>query len=84
MTDLTAKYRAVFGNVMGQEVLADILSMTHFGNTLNPDNPAQIAEHNVGIAILAKMGVFSKETKRDVVKALAAIIPHDAAKTANT
>lgn len=77
MTELTAKYRMVFGNAMGQEVLADILSMTHFGNTLNADNPQQIGEYNIGIAILAKMGVFSRGTKNQVIKALGAVTPNE-------
>jgi hypothetical protein len=77
MTELTAKYRTVFGGALGQEVLADILSMTHFGNTLNPENQAQIAEYNVGIAILAKMGIFSIGTKNQVVKALGAVTPNE-------
>jgi hypothetical protein len=80
MTELTAKYRMVFGNSMGQEVLADILSMTHFGGMLNADNPQQIGEYNVGMAIMAKMGVFSRETKRDVIKALSVISPKEEVK----
>lgn len=76
MTELMAKYRLVFQSAIGQDVLADILGLTHFGQTLNPDNPAMIAEYNVGMAILAKMGVFSKGTKGDVVKALMVISPH--------
>jgi hypothetical protein len=80
MTELTAKYRMVFGNAMGQEVLADILSMTHFGQTLNPENQAQIAEYNVGVAIMAKMGIFGRGTKLDVIKALGNISPKEAVK----
>jgi len=77
MTDLMAKYRLTFGTAHGREILSDILSMTHFGGTLNPDNKAQIAEYNVGIAILAKMGVFSRGTKESVVRALVSIIPEE-------
>ena len=80
MTELMAKYRLVFGNAMGQEVLADILTMTHFGCTLNSDNPQQIGEYNIGIGIMAKMGVFSRETKSEVVKILATVTPKEASK----
>jgi len=79
-----AKYRAAFGGPIGQEVLADILTMTHFGETLNPDNPVQVAEYNVGVSILAKMGVFSFDTKGDVIKALQSVAPNNAGKPANT
>ena len=75
--ELMAKYRLVFGNPIGQEVLSDILTMTHFGQTLNPDNPANVAEHNVGVAILANMGVFSRDTKMDVIRALSAVVPNN-------
>lgn len=78
MSDLSDKYRKVFGDPIGREVLADILTMTHFGETLNPDNPVKVSEYNVGIAILAKMGVFSAGTRPDVVNALAAISPKHA------
>ncbi len=77
MTELMAKYRMVFGNAVGREVLADILSMTHFGQTLNPENQAQVAEYNVGMAIMAKTGVFSKGTKLDVINALSGITPKE-------
>ena len=75
MKEITEKYRTIFGSPMGQEVLADILTMTHFGETLNGDNPHQIGQFNIGMAILAKMGVFSKETKMDVVRNLMATVP---------
>jgi len=77
MTELTAKYRMVFGNAMGQEVLADIMSMTHFGCTLNAENPQQIGEYNVGIAIMAKMGIFSFDTKGEVIKMLQTVTPKE-------
>ena len=40
-------------------MLGDILTTTHFGETLNPENPVQVAEYNVGLAIAFKAGVFS-------------------------
>lgn len=69
------KYRLVFNSPIGQEVLSDILTMTHFGCTLNSENPQSIGEHNVGVAILAKMGIFAQGTKLDVLKSLMAITP---------
>ena len=73
--DVEPKYRYTFGSPMGREVLADILAECHFGSTLNPDNPAQVAEHNIGVMILAKCGIFGPETRVDVINALCNIIP---------
>ena len=75
MTELMAKYRLVFGNAMGQEVLADILTMTHFGCTLKTE--IQMVEHNLGTVILARMGIFSEETKEEVIKALLVVTPKE-------
>jgi hypothetical protein len=75
---LKLKYKALFSSSMGRDVLADILTMTHFGCTLNPDNPVQVAEYNVGIAILSRMGVFCGASKEDVIKHLIKSIPNDA------
>jgi len=47
--------------------------MTHFGETLDPDNKVRVAEYNVGIAILARMGVFAHDTKTDVMNALMSV-----------
>lgn len=70
------KYRCVFaGSAVGREVLGDILTICHFGSTLDPDNPSQIGEHNVGVTVLAKMGVFSKGSLGEVIEALTNIIP---------
>lgn len=82
MTELTAKYRSLFLNsgTIGQDVLGDIMSMAHFGCTLNADNPQQIGEYNVGVAILAKLGVFSRENKTEVIKVLGTITPKEALK----
>ncbi len=70
------KYRLTFNqNPITKEVLGDILNICHFGCTLDPGNPAQIGEYNVGVTILAKMGVFSKGTLNEVIEALTNIIP---------
>ncbi len=74
---LRAKYRTIFlRNVWGQDVLADILNdMCHFGNTLDPDNKVQVAEYNVGVSILQRLGTFSEETREDVIRVLAGVVP---------
>ena len=78
MNELTAKYRAVFvDNPVGAEVLADILTMTHFGEMLDAGNSHRTGEYNVGIGILAKIGVFSGDTRADVIRALTRIVPKD-------
>lgn len=69
------KYRFVLGSPLGQDVLGDILLMCHFGVTLDPDNKVQVAEHGVGIAILAKMGVFGPNKLQQVVQALCSVAP---------
>ena len=72
---LQGKYRHIFINPLGIDVLSDILSMCHFGCTLDPENKVQISEYNVGVAILAKCGIFSDETFGQVVDALCSVIP---------
>ena len=69
------KYRTVFGKGFGPEVLGDILRSCHFGCTLDPDNLVVVAEHNVAITILAKMGVFSMGTQNAVINALLTVVP---------
>jgi len=74
--ELMDKYRAVFlQSPMGLEVLGDILHFCHFGCTLNPANIIQVSEHNVGMTIMAKCGIFSPGTLDDVIKSLASVMP---------
>lgn len=75
MNELAEKYQLIFNSPIGQEVLADILTMTHFGETLNGDNPHQIGQYNIGVTILARMGIFAQGTKLNVLRALLAITP---------
>jgi len=76
MNELTSKYRTVLlENQLGRDVLADILSMCHFGVTLDPDNTVQVSEHNVGTAILFRCGVFQVGTMDAVIRALAGVLP---------
>ena len=71
--ELTEKYHAVLCSGLGVDVLVDILAMCHFGATLDIENKHQIAEHNVGVAILAKCGIFGSESMLEVVRALCSI-----------
>ncbi len=75
MENKQEKYRKTFLEGFGKDVLADLLQLCHFGETLDPDNKAQIAEYNVGVSVLANLGVFSSNTLVAVVTALGNIIP---------
>lgn len=67
------KYRHTFlESPFGKEVLADLAWECHFGGVLNPENVVQVAEFNVFVLILNKLGVF--ESLGDVVNALGGII----------
>lgn len=68
------KYRNVLCSTpQAVEVLTDIMTMCHFGSTLDPANPVQVSEYNVGVAILAKCGVFSDDNRDEVFRALCGI-----------
>jgi hypothetical protein len=72
-----AKYRLLFRQGIGRDVLTDILSLCHFGSTLDPDNKVQIAEYNVGIAILGRCGMLGDAvTLGDVARALCNVTPN--------
>lgn len=73
--DLQEKYRHLFLSGIGVDVLTDLLSICHFGRTLDPDNPVQISEYNVGVTILARCGIFGPNTKKAVVRALCSVNP---------
>ena len=57
--DMQKRYRNTFGSEEGRIVLGDILTMTGFGETLPPDNPAKIAEYNVGLTIARMAGALN-------------------------
>ena len=67
---LKQKYQFLFMQGVGIEVLSDILAMCHFGSSLDFDDKHQIAEYNVGVAILAKCGIFGKDNMNEIVRAL--------------
>jgi hypothetical protein len=73
--EIQKKYKLVFLSVEGRQVLGDILFLCHFGRTLNPDNKTQIAEYNVGVSILGRIGILSEDSLNDVVNAICNITP---------
>jgi hypothetical protein len=54
--DMLQRYKNVFGSEEGRLVLGDILTLCHFGETLDPNDPVQAAEYNVGVTILRTAG----------------------------
>ncbi len=74
---LMDKYRAVLFSPLGMEVLGDILiNFCNFGCYLDPDNKMEIGEYNVGVGILSRLGVFSKEAPNyKVIMALSGVLP---------
>lgn len=56
--ELQQLYINVFASPEGRKVLGHILSEGHFFTTLDPDNPAQIAEHNFAKLLAYRAGIF--------------------------
>jgi hypothetical protein len=56
--EMMQRYKNVFGSEEGCRVLGDILTLCHFGETLDPSDPVQVAYYNVGITILRTAGVL--------------------------
>jgi hypothetical protein len=56
--DMQNRYRNVFGTGEGKIVLGDILTLGHFGETLNPSDPVAVAEYNAAIVIARMAGAF--------------------------
>ena len=73
--EFRAKYRTVFGNSIGQDVLADILLMTHFGCFLTTET--ERLEYNIGMALLSRMGILSPENRENVIRALMSVTPKE-------
>lgn len=74
MENRLEKYRLVFmGSEIGLEVLGDILGDCHFGESLATE--VEMNEHNVGVAILNKCGVFGENTLSQVLNAFTAVSP---------
>jgi len=74
-TDLGDKYRLVFDNPLGQEVLADILiNKLHFGCYLQ-EALGDIALNNAAIEILSTLGIVAKKNQLKIISSLMAINP---------
>jgi len=64
--DIRAKYHYLFSKGVGPEVLADILYNCNCLALLDPDNKEKIGEHNIGIMIMAKCGIFGADRMKDL------------------
>lgn len=73
---LAGEYKFIFGATdIGFKVLADILiNFCHFGCYLT--NPDEVAQHNIGVSILSRLGAFSKGNTEKVVKGLINSLPN--------
>lgn len=58
--DMQQRYKNVFASMEGRAVLGDILTLGHFGVTLNPDEPARVGERNIAITIARMAGAFDQ------------------------
>lgn len=58
--DMQQRYRNVFGTAEGSKVLGDILTLGHYGVTLDADNKAQISEYNFALVIAHKAGALEE------------------------
>ena len=56
--DMLARYRNVFGSAEGRIVLGDLLTLGHFGETLNPKDEVQVAEYNFALTIARMAGAL--------------------------
>jgi len=78
---LMEKYRAVLFSPLGIDVLSDILvNLCGFGGYINVEGGKDIKEevgaYNVGISILGRLGVCTKETPPSrVIMALSGVMP---------
>ncbi len=54
--EMMQRYKNVFGSGEGRLVLGDILTLWHFGDNLDPNDPVNVTEHNLGITILRMAG----------------------------
>ena len=73
--ELQGKYRHLFvSSEIGLDVLSDILvNFCHFGCFIY-DN-YDMAQHNVGVSILSRIGLFTPENRKNVMMAMVNAIP---------
>jgi hypothetical protein len=62
--EMQQRYKNVFATMEGQIVLGDILTLGHFGETLNPTDPIAVAEYNAAIVIARMAGAFDPVFKQ--------------------
>lgn len=58
MPELEQRFKNVFGSAEGRAVLGHILTLGHFGVTLDADNRDQVAEYNFAIVIATMAGAL--------------------------
>ena len=58
--EMQQRYKNVFGTAEGRIVLGDILTLGHFGETLNPADQIVVAEYNAAITIARMAGAFDQ------------------------
>ena len=74
---LLTEYRLVFKSDAGQKVLADILvNMCWFLGYLPPKDDKAVGEHNVGVAILSRLG-YSKKEEQAIIRAILNVAVED-------
>jgi hypothetical protein len=56
LNEMQQRYKNVFSGGEGRIVLGDILTLGHFGETLDPNDAVMVAEHNVAVTILRMAG----------------------------
>ena len=57
--EMQQRYTNVFASREGQLVLGDIMRMGHFGDNINPNDPAAVAEYNFANTIARMSGAFN-------------------------
>jgi hypothetical protein len=57
--DMQQRYKNVFGTAEGRIVLGDILTLGHFGKTLNADDPVRLGEYSLAVIIAEHAGAFN-------------------------
>ena len=74
---LLTEYRLVFKSDAGQKVLADIL-VNHcwFMGYIPPGDDKAVGEHNVGVAILSRLG-YSEKEKQAIIRAILNVAVED-------
>lgn len=58
-SEMQKHYKNVFSGEEGRVVLGDILTICHFGETLDPEDRVCVAEYNVGLTIARMAGVLN-------------------------